>query len=348
MKMTVKRFSLEYDAVNGKNVFTNGDTVNGRIILQFSKDSKVRALVLFATGGARVEWHVDEEAFCLNEKYYNIKHYILQESREDVPVVIGKGRHVFPFSFKFPDRTISTSFKFEHGRALHELRVQLKQPKTRSRWITTVINFVSKPNVNIPRLMEPQDVSQVKTFRFGSGSVRMNVYLEHKAYKQGEALRVTLRVNNLSSRILRPRFVLCSKLVVYAQINEPHKILTERSSVVKPYRMETVTKVFSIPDNLTPSNLNCSLVKLEYWMKVYLDTPFAKSPTVKLPIVLLPSFDVPTTERSPASAAAALETFESRFQTQRIVQQASPLPEEPPPAYEACVVDPTGPPAYSC
>lgn len=107
------------------------------------------------------------------------------------------------------DSTISTSFKFNHGSVLHELRVQLKRPKTRTRWITTALNFVSKPNVNIPRLMvrscrlnlplnknkqlcqchlgllsqEPQDVSQVKTFRFGS--VQMNVSLEHKAYRQG-------------------------------------------------------------------------------------------------------------------------------------------------------------------
>lgn len=80
--MTVKRFSLEYDAVNSKNVFTNGDTVNGRIILQVSKDSKIRALVLFATGGAHVEWHVDEDVFSLHQQYYDIMHYILQESRE--------------------------------------------------------------------------------------------------------------------------------------------------------------------------------------------------------------------------------------------------------------------------
>lgn len=87
----------------------------------------------------------------------------------------------------------------------------------------------------------------------------------------GEELRVTLRVNNLSGWILRPRFVLCSELIVHHQtylLKEPHKILTERCSLVKPYRMETVTKVFNIPDNLTPSNLICSLVKLEYWLKV--------------------------------------------------------------------------------
>lgn len=80
--MTVKSFSLEYDAVNGKNVFTNGDTVNGRIILQVSKDSKICALVFFATGELHVQWHINEETFYLNKEYYNIKHYILQESRE--------------------------------------------------------------------------------------------------------------------------------------------------------------------------------------------------------------------------------------------------------------------------
>lgn len=80
--MTVKRFSIEYDAINSKNVFTNGDTVNGRIILQVSKDSKIRALVMFATGDAHVEWHVDEETIYRHEKYYDIMHYILKESRE--------------------------------------------------------------------------------------------------------------------------------------------------------------------------------------------------------------------------------------------------------------------------
>lgn len=87
----------------------------------------------------------------------------------------------------------------------------------------------------------------------------------------GEALGVTLRVNNLSSRILRPRLVLCSELIVHTEsylIKEPRNILTERCSLVKPHRMETLTEVFNIPDNLTPSNLNCCLARLEYWVKV--------------------------------------------------------------------------------
>lgn len=81
--MTITKFSMEYDAVNSKNVFTNGDTLNGRIILQVSKDSRIRELVLLAMGEAQFRWNVDDEVFYLDREYYNIKHYILRESRED-------------------------------------------------------------------------------------------------------------------------------------------------------------------------------------------------------------------------------------------------------------------------
>lgn len=235
--------------------------------------------------------------------------------------------------FFLMDRTISTSLKFDHGRVLHELRVQLKLPKTRTRWLTTVINFVSKPNVNIPRLMVrscrlnlPLNsrgttstscvivswVCSFRNLRMSARSRRLDLALEVSGWTfpltirhtgkvtrspggrslqllltkcglhvtppppvilhlAGEALRVTLRVNNLSSRILRPRFVLCSKLTVDVQtslLKEPRKILRDRCSLVKPYRTETLTKAFNIPDDLTPSNLNRSLIKLEYCLKV--------------------------------------------------------------------------------
>lgn len=68
--------------------------------------------------------------------------------------------------------------------------------------------------------------------------------------------------------------------------------------------------------------------------QVYLVIPFARNPRIMLPIVLLPSSDVPVMERSPASAAAALDTFGSSIQAHGSMQQATVLPEEPPPAYE--------------
>lgn len=79
--MTIKKVSIEYDALNSKNVFTNGDTINGRIIVLASKDSPIRSLVLIAEGVARVHWNVDSEASISEEiEYYGIKHCILEES----------------------------------------------------------------------------------------------------------------------------------------------------------------------------------------------------------------------------------------------------------------------------
>lgn len=50
-------------------------------------------------------------------------------------------------------RDIPTSFQSSFGRVLHGLQAQLKRTKKLTRWATANINFISKPNVNIPRLM---------------------------------------------------------------------------------------------------------------------------------------------------------------------------------------------------
>lgn len=87
-KMTIREFSIEYDAINGKNTFTNGDTINGRIIVEVSKPTVIQSLVFIAQGIARVCWsehygQYHHYVYWQNEKYYDVKHYILRESRHD-------------------------------------------------------------------------------------------------------------------------------------------------------------------------------------------------------------------------------------------------------------------------
>lgn len=87
-RMTITNFSIEYDAINSRNTFTNGDTINGRIVVEVSKETAIQALVFIGQGEARVCWseHHGEHhhrVYWQNEKYYEIKHYILRESRQD-------------------------------------------------------------------------------------------------------------------------------------------------------------------------------------------------------------------------------------------------------------------------
>lgn len=87
-KMTITNFSIEYDAINSRNTFTNGDTINGRIIVEVSKETLVHSLVFIAQGKARVCWsehygQYHHHVYWQDEKYYEVKHFILRESRQD-------------------------------------------------------------------------------------------------------------------------------------------------------------------------------------------------------------------------------------------------------------------------
>lgn len=84
--MTIKKISIEYDALNSKNVFTNGDIINGRITVKASQDSPISSLVLIASGAANVSFggtnDDDESPVREQELYYGITHYILLESED--------------------------------------------------------------------------------------------------------------------------------------------------------------------------------------------------------------------------------------------------------------------------
>lgn len=85
--MTIKHFSIEYDAINSENTFTNGDTINGRIIVDVSKQTKIQSLIFIAQGKGRVCWREDygnqHHVYWAEEEYYNIQEHILRESRQD-------------------------------------------------------------------------------------------------------------------------------------------------------------------------------------------------------------------------------------------------------------------------
>lgn len=86
--MTIKNFHIEYDAINSRNTFTNGDTINGRIILETNKETKIQSLGFHAKGKARVCWSENHgeghtQVYRSEEEYYSIKQLILREARQD-------------------------------------------------------------------------------------------------------------------------------------------------------------------------------------------------------------------------------------------------------------------------
>ncbi|XP_015229900.1 PREDICTED: arrestin domain-containing protein 3-like [Cyprinodon variegatus] len=348
--MTIKSFHIEYDAINDRNTFTNGDTINGRIILEVSKETKVQSLLFIGKGKANVRWseHYGEHThvYWSDEKYYNVKHHLLRESRQDGTEVIGKGRHVFPFSFKIPDRKMPSSFYSSVGRIVHRLEVELHQSMKLTKTAKTHFTFISTADMDTPGLMVSQHGSKDKSFAFGSGNVSMDVFTQKMGYKLGETLSVSIKINNASSRSVKPKLELYEKKSFFAQGRrkiETKTILKEKAEAVEAQSgKKTVTKMITIPRVLPPSILNCSILKVEYRLKVYLNIKFAADPVVKLPIVILPEDNsrVSDEEQPFPPVGFGFEAFGNQNpQSWDATSQAMSLP----PPYEASAMYPPFP-----
>lgn len=317
----MNNFSIEYDAINSNNIFTNGDTITGRIILDVSKEIKVQELIFRAEGRARVCWsehygQYHHYVYTSKEKYYDVFHHILRKTRNDGTEVVGPGRHVFPFSFNIPDRNLPSTFTSSVGKVVHKLKAELKQSMKLTKTAKTHFTFVSSADMDMPGLLEPQYGCRDKTISaFGSGTVALDVHIERLGYWQGEALKVRAEIKNQSSRDVKPKFIMYRKKSYFAQGKRrmnTKDILKEKGDIVESGCNKTVTKTITVPKELPPSILNCSIIKLEYRLKVKLDIKGATNPEVKLPIVVLyEQSNTPVVQQEPKKSKALQASAQS-------------------------------------
>ncbi|XP_077418240.1 arrestin domain-containing protein 3-like [Vanacampus margaritifer] len=296
--MTIKHFSIEYDSINSQNVFTNGDTINGRIIVEVLKETSIKSLTLTGKGSAAVCWsqYIGQNmylTFSSCEKYYVIQQPILLDGTD----IITKGTHVFPFFFKVPDRKMPSSFKSPTGNIVHNFNAELKQSSKSTKKAYTHFAFVSKADMDIPGLMEPQHYFIEKKLKvFGSGIIQMDAYAERMGYQSGEDVQVKAEIHNQSSRDVKLKFALHIKQSYFAQgrmqLFTP-QILGGTLERIAAHSESTVEKAITIPKGLPPSNLNSSIIKMEYRLVIFLEVKFAKNLNIAFPIVVLPALEGP-------------------------------------------------------
>lgn len=117
-------------------------------------------------------------------------------------------------------------------------------------------------------------------------------FLSASRYRAGQALGVRVEIENLSSRSVKPKFVL-EEAKSFFGLNrgkiQKQEILKEKADPVDPFSgKKNVIKEIIIPRELAPSISNCSIIRLEYKLKVYLEISCEADLVVKLPIVIMP------------------------------------------------------------
>ncbi|XP_072559885.1 arrestin domain-containing protein 3-like [Paramormyrops kingsleyae] len=292
----VTRITVEYDAVNEEGTFSCGDELSGRVLLLLSKDAKIKDLWVKATGQALVHWSEgsgdDQRTYSAREKYFKLKQQVAGPEKGK-KVVLAAGSHVFPFTFQIPQGNMPSSFKGAHGKVEYKLEAKLSRSWRLPSNAASEFTFVSKPEMSLAQLMSPQHGTVTKKMKvFTSGNVTINMNMEQMAYWPAEGSKVTVDVQNSSSRDLAPKVSVDQIQSFFAEGSRnisTNRILKHVGELIPANTQQALNLVLKLPPNLPASMHNCGIIRVEYFVKVYLDVPLASDPEVKLPLVILPA-----------------------------------------------------------
>ncbi|XP_030641079.1 arrestin domain-containing protein 3-like [Chanos chanos] len=296
--MTVK-VKIEYNAINERNTFSNGDILTGRVILEVSRKTEFKSLTIKTKGKAKVLWTeycpIQKRTRTLfdDEKYFSLEQFLLREETHKGNVPLGPGRHVYPFTFQIPFQDMPPTYKGEHGKVRYTLTAKLSRSLHLPSKDKTEFHFISQADMNNPSLMAPQSqVTEKGLTFFASGNMSMDISTERTGYMQGEGLVVKGEIVNSSTRKIVPKYILYQKQSFFAfgkRRVHTYDVLKEKGEPLPSSTRQTVSKVLTIPREITPTILNSRILKVEYRLKVILDVSFSKDPEMKLPIIILPS-----------------------------------------------------------
>uniref|UniRef100_A0A3B3SGT5 Arrestin C-terminal-like domain-containing protein n=1 Tax=Paramormyrops kingsleyae TaxID=1676925 RepID=A0A3B3SGT5_9TELE len=353
MLSSIKGITVNYDAVNEEKTFSSGDMLSGRVLLVLSKETKIEGLRVKMKGKAEVQWserHLGEKRtrhYSSKEKYFKLEQLVTGQEKVLCivkmnifailfsEVVLAAGSHVYPFTFQIPQGNMPSSFKGDHGKVKYKLEAKLSRSWRLPSNAASAFTFVSRPEMGVLnqtmnsalgslRHLTIQECSTKTTY---SGVLCLDALT-------GERLKVTVDIQNSSSRDLAPKIAVDQVQSFFTDRRGKvckHQMLNHVGEPVPANTKKMLTQVLRLPPNL--------IIRVEYFLKVYLEVPFASDPEVKLPLVILPADFAPGAFPSkPAPAAAPPSTAPGAFPSKSAPAAAPPstapgaFPSKPAPA----------------
>lgn len=84
MSGSIKVLSLQCNKINESNTFTSGDIVEGKVVLEVTKEINMDSFFVKLMGDADVRWTektgFDETTYRDHDRYFKLKQYFIQES----------------------------------------------------------------------------------------------------------------------------------------------------------------------------------------------------------------------------------------------------------------------------
>ncbi|KAM9311924.1 arrestin domain-containing protein 4 [Gastrophryne carolinensis] len=281
----------------GNNGYSVGETVSGQVVLELLEDTEVLGLRLHAHGGATASftpwWGESRKATSPSEgqvQYLNEDFTLLAESTDEKHM-LEAGKHKFPFNFQL-HASLVTSFAGRYGKVQYHLFAFLKRLSVPDLSIFRELRITSRLDVNSQSLLTPEERSKeqmVGCCFFTSGPISLSARIGRKGYCNGEAIPIYAEIENSSSRLIVPKaaiyqsqsFIVRGKTKTHRQL-----VASVRGTHIASGSTETWNgKMLKIPP-VTPTILNCEIIRVEYVLAVYIHVPGAQRLMVELPVVI--------------------------------------------------------------
>ncbi|XP_074989302.1 arrestin domain-containing protein 4 isoform X1 [Caretta caretta] len=282
----VKELALVLQDEARRGGYSSGDTVSGQVLVELAGPLLLRALRLEATGRAWAAWSkasvqargaagrgVPGPRREAEVRYLDVRQSLLRQppAGEDGLFLLEAGKHEFPFSFQLPHEPLVTSFSGKYGSIQYCVKAVLERPVVPDQSVKRELQVISHVDVNSPALLIPVLRSQEKMvgcWFFTSGPVSLSAKIERKGY--------------CNAAIFQTQTYLASgKTKTFRQM-----LANVRGNPIASGSTDTWNgKTLKIPP-VTPSILNCCIIRVEYSLAVYIHIPGANKLMIELPLVI--------------------------------------------------------------
>nr|XP_020636681.1 arrestin domain-containing protein 2 isoform X1 [Pogona vitticeps] len=298
----LKRFAVVLDCpeLDAPPVFSSGESVAGRVVLELTGEARLGALHLHAQGCAKVHWTESRSAgsstaytqsYGDQVDFLSLRETLLVPPDNGDVTVLPAGRHEFAFTFQLPE-SLATSFEGKHGSVRYWVKAKLHRPWSTVKTVKKEFTVIEPIDINTPTLLAPQAGAKEKLARAwycSRGQVSVSAKIDRKGYTPGEVIPIFAEIDNCTSRTVVPKAAIIQVQTFTARGAKKQKKCVVASivgdSIAAHKREVWHGRALKIPP-VGPSILECHILRVEYVLKICVDIPGTSKLLLELPLVI--------------------------------------------------------------
>uniref|UniRef100_A0A1W7RCL6 Thioredoxin-interacting protein n=1 Tax=Agkistrodon contortrix contortrix TaxID=8713 RepID=A0A1W7RCL6_AGKCO len=290
----IKAFRVDFE--EKERVYSSGEKVAGRVEVEVAEVTRVSAVRFLACGVARVLW-IRGPHQCKQEVEYLRHESVLQmedqPADKDGSVLLRPGNtYQYKFEFELPQGPLGTTFKGKYGCVDYWVKAFLDRPSFPTQEVKKPFEVMDQIDVNTPDLMSPVSATKEKKVScmfIPDGHVSVSARIDRKGFCEGDDICINADFENTCSRIVVPKAAIMAKHTYLA--NGQTKVFSQKLSCVRGNHITSGMseswrgKTLRVK-KIKPSILGCNILRVEYFLQIYVSVPGSKKIILELPLVI--------------------------------------------------------------